>query len=184
MAVLGSGVLTEVGHGLLDLAAVPEPVAAFFERYNRGEPVAIALAVLVAPVVEEVLFRGLSLRALLSSGPRFALFLSAVIFAAGHLIAVQGLTALWMGLLFGWVYVRTGSLLVCVAGHVLWNAPWWLADQLGNPIPGYTLADLGGPFPRQPLAWLLVGAVALSVGVVGLRTARARVVAVAPVDPA
>ena len=48
LVVLGSGVLlTEVGHALLDVAAIPEPVALFFERYNRGEPVAVVLAVLV-----------------------------------------------------------------------------------------------------------------------------------------
>ena len=73
LAVFGSGFsLTEVGNALLDPAAVPEPVGAFFEWYDRGEPVAIARAVLVASVVEKGLFRGVLLRALLPSGLRLA----------------------------------------------------------------------------------------------------------------
>ena len=170
MAVLGSGVLvTEVGNAIVDPDALPKHVLVFFERYNSSEPVAIVLAVLVAPLVEEGLFRGLLLRSLLPFGERVALAGSAVVFAVCHVNPVQGLAALWIGLLFGWVYLRTGSLTLCVAGHALWNAQWWLADIVGAPIPGYTLSNLGGPFHRQPLLWLAVGALALLAGLAILR---------------
>ena len=74
---------------------------------------------LLAPLVEELVFRGAVLRSLLGSlGNRWAaITLSAVIFAAVHLNPVQMPHAFLVGLLLGWMYSRTGSILPGVAVH-------------------------------------------------------------------
>lgn len=84
---------------------------------------ALVLAVVVQPVVEELLFRGYLQRFLAARpdiGPVRALILSAAVFALFHESAVV-LPIFAIGLLFGWVYWRTGSLHASILLHVLHN---------------------------------------------------------------
>jgi uncharacterized protein len=172
LAVFGLGVLlTEYMHLLISIRPLPERALVMFERLSRGELPIVVFAVLIMPVVEEFLFRGLLLRGLLAlQRPRFAVPLGAAIFAALHLNIWQLLPAFCMGLLFGWVYARTRSLLPCILGHMAWNAQWWLATALlGSRVRGYGLAYDPGRFPQQPLWWLTLGIVALFAGLYFLR---------------
>ena len=76
----------------------------------------------VAPVIEEFLFRGLILQGFLSRySVRKSIIGSAVLFGIIHLnvLHVIGITAL--GALFSWVFVRTRSLVPCILGHSLHN---------------------------------------------------------------
>ena len=67
---------------------------------------------LLAPVAEEVVFRGAILKSLLTKyRPWLAIVLSAVIFSIGHLNPAQMPHAFLIGLLLGWMYWRTGSIL-------------------------------------------------------------------------
>lgn len=74
---------------------------------------------LLVPLVEEVVFRGAILRTLLRAfGNRWAAILvSAVLFAVVHLNPAQMPHAFLVGLLLGWMYSRTGSILPGVAVH-------------------------------------------------------------------
>ena len=74
---------------------------------------------LLAPVVEEVVFRGAILRALLSSmqSKWGAICISAALFALIHFNPAQTPHALLMGLLMGWLYMRTGSIVPGVVFH-------------------------------------------------------------------
>ncbi len=81
------------------------------------------LAVVVAPVTEELVFRGLILRGLLGRWPVApAVLASAALFALTHFNPAQAPVALLLGTLLGWVYVRTRSLGLCILGHALNNA--------------------------------------------------------------
>ena len=74
---------------------------------------------LLAPVVEEVVFRGAILRKLLS-GMRSkwgAICISAILFALIHFNPAQIPHAFLMGLLMGWLYMRTGSIMPGVVFH-------------------------------------------------------------------
>ena len=75
---------------------------------------------LLAPVVEEVVFRGAILRALLSSmqSKWGAICFTAALFALIHANPAQMPHAFLMGWLMGWLYMRTGSI---VPGVVF---PW------------------------------------------------------------
>ncbi len=99
----------------------------------------MALAVLVGPLVEEILFRGVILRGLLGRGrPMTAIFVSAALFALTHLNPAQLPVAFGLGVVLGWVYVRTRSLGLCVAGHALNNASGFLIGALPLEIDNFS----------------------------------------------
>ena len=86
------------------------------------------MIVLLAPFVEEVLFRGVLLAGLSERMPlRWAVTLSVLLFAllhlpdtGGHWQVLPGLIALALGLT--WLRLRSGSLLPGYAAHALYNA--------------------------------------------------------------
>jgi glutamate-5-semialdehyde dehydrogenase len=85
------------------------------------------LAVVIAPVTEELVFRGLILRGLLGRWrPAAAVLFSAGLFALVHFNPVQAPVALLLGLLTGWLYARTRSLGLCILAHALNNAASYL----------------------------------------------------------
>ena len=110
---------------------------------------------LLAPLVEELVFRGAVLRSLLGSlGNRWAaITLSAVIFAAVHLNPVQMPHAFLMGLLLGWMYSRTGSILPGVAVHWVNNTVAYALYLLFPYSADMQLADFfGGSTARELMA--------------------------------
>lgn len=98
------------------------------------------VAVGAAPVIEELLFRGLLLAALRQRlGTASAIVGSALLFSLVHLEWVQILAALPLGLMLGAYVARGGSLYVTAAAHILGNGfsflglrfagiPWISAD--------------------------------------------------------
>ena len=82
------------------------------------------LAVLVMPVLEEMLFRGFLFRALArhrAYGPARALVFSSVVFALAH-GPVMWLPSLILGGLFAWIDHHTGNLRLAMLVHALHNA--------------------------------------------------------------
>lgn len=82
------------------------------------------LAIAVAgPVLEELLFRGAVEKLLLQQyAPAKAIFFSALIFGVFHINPAQIVPAFLMGLMLGWVYYRTASLIPCIVVHILNNS--------------------------------------------------------------
>lgn len=78
---------------------------------------------ILAPIFEEILFRGILLRGLLQKGisPIIAIFLSSFLFGLAHLNPWQFLGAGLLGAVFGYVYYRTKSLWICMFLHALNN---------------------------------------------------------------
>jgi len=121
-----------------------------FDRYG-GPALALlsAGAVLGAPLGEEFVFRGLFLQGLLGSGwrARVAILVSAAIFSAVHLDPVGFLARLELGVLFGVLFVRTGSLWPGMAAHFGTNLTATLLyfAGRGEPTPTRDLrGELGG----------------------------------------
>ena len=89
-----------------------------------GGVLLLVLSVVIgAPIVEEVFFRGLALRAFEARmRPRVALVVSAVVFGFAHLQPLQlpGLVAI--GLVCGWLAQRDGRLGRAVWAHLGFNA--------------------------------------------------------------
>ena len=73
---------------------------------------------LLAPLAEEIVFRGAILRSLLTTAkPMAAIIISALLFALVHMNPAQMPYAFIAGLLLGWMYWRTGSILPGMAYH-------------------------------------------------------------------
>ncbi len=100
---------------------------------------------LLAPLGEEVVFRGAILRSLLQwcSKPWAAIVISALIFAVAHMNPAQLPHAFLIGLLLGWLYYRTNSIIPGMAYHWVNNSVAYVMYNL-YPDPDLTLTELFG----------------------------------------
>jgi membrane protease YdiL (CAAX protease family) len=88
-----------------------------------GGVVAVITTCVIAPFVEEMLFRGLFLRSFLwNYGALRAIIFSSLLFGAAHLNVYQFVIASTLGLLSGWLYVATRSLWPCIFEHAIYNS--------------------------------------------------------------
>lgn len=127
VVILGAGILlSEVDNAFRWVLPVPEFLAQMFAElfFPPGRVLSqFILLVIVAPLTEELLFRGIVLRGFLGRfRPWRAVVLSAMLFAGMHLNPWQTVSAFVLGLIFGWFYLRTGSLWPCIAGHACYNS--------------------------------------------------------------
>lgn len=93
----------------------------------------LIMAAILAPIFEETFCRGIILRGLLKRTSTFmAIFWSAIFFGLIHMNPWQALPAFVMGLVFGWIYYKTGSLKLTMLMHfvnnfcsllLMWNFP-------------------------------------------------------------
>lgn len=87
-----------------------------------AELIALALqAVVIAPIAEELFFRGYVLRRLAPIGQRQAIFLSAVFFSAFHMNVAQFIYTFIAGLMFGYLATLTGQLKYTMIFHAINN---------------------------------------------------------------
>jgi uncharacterized protein len=126
------------------------------------------LAVVVAaPIAEEIIFRGLILRGFLKHySVRKSILLSALLFGIVHMNPWQFVTAFAAGIILGWWYVKTKSIVTPILGHALNNGMSYIIGAIGLSIPGYN-----APFDKvmhQPVWFDLLGIILLAGGVVWL----------------
>jgi len=122
--------------------------------------------VIVAPLTEESLFRGLILRGFLSHySVRKAIIASALFFAVFHFNPWQFTSAAVAGVVLAWWFVKTRSLLPCLFGHALNNAlPLILLAIPRVNIPGYS-NEITEQIEFQPLWFDLLGLLLAGVGI-------------------
>jgi membrane protease YdiL (CAAX protease family) len=108
---------------LSSFVPMPDSIRESFAGLHRGNPFMYFLAIVViAPLAEELFFRGWMLRGFLANySPAKSIWLSAVIFAAFHLNPWQAIAALPLGLMAGWLVWRTGSQAPGMAAHFTLN---------------------------------------------------------------
>lgn len=102
---------------------MPEKLEAMMSSMMEGPFWVTILAVSVfAPFFEEWLCRGMILRGLLQRmKPAWAIVISALVFALIHLNPWQAIPAFVFGVIFGYVYYRTGSLKLTMLMHCVNN---------------------------------------------------------------
>lgn len=128
----------------------------------------------MAPITEELLFRGLLLHGFLPRyGEARGVLASAILFGAFHTNLWQFSSAVLGGLLLGWLFVETRSLVPCMIGHAINNLfPLVLSFLVIRNPHGRIIAALG-PHPIEPPWLVLTGAAVLAVGAYSfVRTAR------------
>jgi membrane protease YdiL (CAAX protease family) len=112
---------------------------------------ATLLACLAAPVVEEVLFRGLLLESLRRYHVGMALLVSSMFFAVWHLNKKALIYYTAMGCIFGGLYIKRG-LLASMTGHFCFNGILTAAAVVIVLGPGHTY-DLNGLQVSLPAGW-------------------------------
>ncbi|MFA6563941.1 MAG: CPBP family intramembrane glutamic endopeptidase [Verrucomicrobiia bacterium] len=171
LSVLGAViVLSEADNWMRSVLPMPQWLAKFFADLIMAKNSfwgSLFALVVVAPVTEELFFRGLVMHGFLSRySARNSVLISAVLFGLIHLNPWQLISGVSLGLLLGWWFVRTRSLLPCLAGHALANSTLLFASFLPLRIAGF---NAGSPLDRtvefQPLWFDLLGLVLLVTGV-------------------
>lgn len=138
-------------------AIAPAPLVQRFDlsrlfEGSTSEKVAFAIAAtVVAPLCEEVAFRGHLARAFHTRHrPAFAIGASAAVFALLHLDPIRGPALLALGALYGWLAYRSGSIWPAVLAHATNNgiaAAFAFAapekEELQEPTLGMALLGVG-----------------------------------------
>ena len=169
LTVFGASILISESDNLLR-TVLPPPT--WFSDYIKSLVSAeislwgsILSLVVIAPLTEELLVRGLILRGFLSHySARKAILASAIFFALLHLNPWQFIGATALGILFGWWFIETRSMLPCLFGHAFANAlPLAATVLLPFEISGYT-SDFG-TVKFHPLWFDLVGLISVVLGI-------------------
>ena len=89
----------------------------------RSKAILFVFILIEAPVLEELLFRGVLFGGLTKIMPIWpAILLSGLVFAVIHINAATLIPLWFLGAAFAWLYVRTSTLLVPMAVHFSFNA--------------------------------------------------------------
>ena len=141
--------------------------------------IGIVFMVILAPLIEEFIFRKTFIDRMRPYGEKLAVVTSAAMFGLFHGNLSQMFYAFSLGLVFGWVYLRTGRLRYTVGLHMLINffggvvsveLTKWAGDALEKleSLDAGDLAQLSGLLTPGVIALLLYSAVLMGCAVAGL----------------
>jgi membrane protease YdiL (CAAX protease family) len=174
MVLGGSMIVAELGNLMEEIVPVPQVLRELFLKILRADDWQgflwrAALLSLMAPVTEEVVFRGVFQHGFVRRyGVTKGIVASSICFGVFHLIPWQAVSTSVVGLMLGLVVLRTGSIFAGMAMHAIWNLVPLVAISLLRDIalPGY---DLETPeIHHVPLPALMVSSVLLWLGIRGL----------------
>lgn len=131
----------------------------------------LLVAVLIAPIVEELLFRKFLLDRVACFGQCTAVLMSGGLFALAHGNFYQFFYAFALGVIFAYVYLRTGRIRYTIALHMLVNfcgsiVPIWILGYMEtSPVIGTALM----------LGWYLVLGLSVVGGIIFLIAGRRQI---------
>ena len=124
---------------------MPEQMMKMFEEVMK-KPIGYVVIGILAPFAEEVVFRGAILRKLLGMMDEkrhwVAIAISALVFGLVHLNVPQGIHAFLIGLLLGWMYYRTRSILPGILFHWVNNSVAFIMFHIMPQMADGKLIDL------------------------------------------
>jgi uncharacterized protein len=113
------GLLSNLVQSLLPMSEAQQDI---FTDMEQMSAIPVVFTCIVAPLLEEMLFRGVILRSFLHQYSRKeAILWSALIFGLAHMNAYQLVTAFVLGAVLGWLYERTRSLWPSILLHATFN---------------------------------------------------------------
>ncbi|MFY9153658.1 MAG: type II CAAX endopeptidase family protein [Prolixibacteraceae bacterium] len=134
-----------VGEVNTALDKVLPPPAWFWELFNKifendyGIYGAILKVAVMAPIVEELIFRGVIMHGLMRNYSKFtAVFVSALMFALFHLNPWQFPATFILGLVLGILMVRTRNIFLCIIGHAINNGLVLISIQYWDTIKEFS----------------------------------------------
>jgi sodium transport system permease protein len=134
-----------------------------FEATINNAPIwhVILVLALVPAICEELAFRGFIFAGLLHNNGRLrAVVVTAVLFGLSHGILQQSLAAMVMGLLLGWVTLRTGSIFPSLIIHFLNNSLGVSLSRIAQYDGEWVqyVIDTSDGSPQYRVAWILMAA--------------------------
>ena len=104
----------------------PQELVAILAEKRPGWPIIVIFAVVVAPVLEELFFRGFLYAALRHWwGKTAAMIVTSALFGLAHFeLGAPGVIVplAVLGLVFAHIMERTGSILTCIVAHAVFNS--------------------------------------------------------------
>ena len=136
------------------LSALAESIASLIPMPDRFEELMSRMVTfnlpgylmigIAAPILEELIFRGVILRGLLTThSARKAIIWSAIIFGVAHMNPWQFVPAFLIGLVIGWLYWQTRSIWPGIFIHFLNNSLSFLIGYLTRDV-NTTFSELTG----------------------------------------
>jgi membrane protease YdiL (CAAX protease family) len=162
---------------LEELLPPPPWVAEIFRRVLEYHTVleffgVFAFLVVMAPVTEELLFRGLFLHRLVEGyGPRVSVAGSALCFGIFHIFPWQAVGAALVGIYLGWLVLKTRSVFVPMFAHALFNLVPVLATGLASrhALLRQLSAEVPADESHLPPLWLFLSMLAVGAGLLWTR---------------
>lgn len=171
LTLIGMGILlSEIDNLFQSVFPAPAFITDLFVDLASGQTSlwgSVLFLVIVAPLTEELLFRGIILHGFLSRYTvRKSILVSAILFGLFHVNPWQLTSTTVLGILFAWLFVQTGSLLPCLIGHAFHNSiPLIVMNIFQLEIKGLTTLPSEGIVEFQPL-WLdLAGLILAGLGI-------------------
>lgn len=120
-------------YGIVSPLQVLIPVPEYFkhllgDHMSHGSVFGFAMMVIAAPILEELIFRGIMLDGLLKKySPTRSILISSLIFGIVHLNPWQFVAGFILGTFSGWIYYRSQSLLPSIIIHMAANLTGFMA---------------------------------------------------------
>ncbi len=113
---------------------MPEELAQSFELTDdiATNILILSYVCVIAPIMEELLYRGFILNALSPVDRKFAVIVSACLFSLMHGNFMQFPNTLLVGLLLGYTAVRSGSIIPSILTHIVLNVTAMVMSLVGE----------------------------------------------------
>jgi hypothetical protein len=136
----------------------------FLEFANQNGVFSFIAIVIAAPIIEELIFRGIILNGLLQRySPIKSIILSSILFGIVHLNPWQFISALIIGVFSGWVYYRTRKISLSILIHLVNNLVAFVGMYFmdAETMMNESLTELYGGFTN--LILITIGAILVSI---------------------
>lgn len=127
------GMILEYGVDFVLYSTGYEVTSFDYETKNDAATVLtnVVSSVIAAPIAEELFFRGVVLKQTSRVSARFGIVFSAVMFGLMHGNPYQFVMATMIGLFFGYITVKTDSLIPSIVCHIAINGLMSVSDVIG-----------------------------------------------------
>lgn len=127
------GMILEYGVDFVLYSTGYEVTSFDYETKNDAATVLtdVISSVIAAPIAEEMFFRGVVLKQTSRVSARFGIIFSAVMFGLMHGNPYQFVMATMIGLFFGYITVKTDSLIPSIVCHIAINGLMSVSDVIG-----------------------------------------------------
>ena len=152
MALIVSGMTIATAFAAEPISSLLPEMPEWFEQIMSGLTggnfiLSFICVSIFAPLFEEWLCRGIVLRGLLTTmRPASAIAVSAAFFAVLHMNPWQALPAFLLGVVFGYVYYKTGSLKLTMLMHFVNNTMALVMSRIPSLQDAETFADVMSPW--------------------------------------